>query len=246
MNTFARKMLLVILATSLPVALFAQDELLDEEQVPIKFYTVELIVFSYAENVGVGSEVFPADLIEPPSEDIQEIVVEPRNRKHPDAIGLEPVFLTEEELTMHDVLEHLERLDAYTPLMHVGWTQPGFPLQDTDALDLTVFGEPPIGLNGNFTLYLARYLHLVVDLAMDAPVEVVEFEFDDEPAYSLEDIGVLQGPVRFRIQEDRIVKNGETRYFDHPKFGVVARVVRVEESEAEEEAEETLLSRTVQ
>ena len=37
--------------------------------------------------------------------------------------------------------------------------------------------------------------------------------------------------MRFRIQEDRIVKNGETRYFDHPKFGVVAKVTRVEEEE---------------
>lgn len=245
MNTFARKMLLVITAMSLPVALFAQEELLDEEQTPIKFYTVELIVFSYAENVGVGSEIFPPDVIEPPTEEIEEIVVQPRVRKHPDAVGLEPVFLTEDEFTMLDVLEHLERLDAYTPLMHVGWTQAGFPLADTDALNLTAFGEPPIGLNGTFTLYLARYLHLVVDLSMDAPVEVVEFEFDDGPAYSLQDIGVPQGPVRYRIEEDRIVKNGETRYFDHPKFGVVARVVRVEESEDEEVAE-TLLSGAAQ
>ena len=28
--------------------------------------------------------------------------------------------------------------------------------------------------------------------------------------------------------EDRIVKHGEVRYFDHPKFGVVAKVLRLD------------------
>jgi hypothetical protein len=152
---------------------------------------------------------------------------------------------------MHNVVEQLELLDAYEPLMHVGWTQAGFPLQDTDAMDLSVFGEPPVGLDGSFTLYLARYLHLVVDLSMDAPVEVIEIEFDDDSSYLIEDMAPLNGPVYFRIQEDRIVKNGEIRYFDHPKFGVVAKVSRVEETEETEETDETnngetLLSRTAQ
>ena len=234
---------ILILLASWPAMLLAQEELLDEEQVPIKFYTVELIVFTYEENVGVGSEVFPPDPLEIPTDEIEEIVVVPSVRQHPDAVGLEPVFLSEEEFTMLDVVERLELLDAYAPLMHVGWTQAGFPLQDTDPLDLTVFGEPPIGFSGSFTLYLERYLHLVVDLTMDAPVEVVAIEFDDEPAYTLEEIGVPQGPVRYRLAEDRIVKNGEVRYFDHPKFGVVAKVTRVEQSEQDDgEDVETLLS----
>ena len=244
MKTILVKTMLLALLAGMPAALLAQDELLDEEQIPMKFYTVELIVFSYEENVGTGTEIFPPDIVAEPSDEIEEIVVESFLRRHPDAVGLDPVFMTEEEFTMNDVAEHLERLDAYAPIMHVGWTQAGFPLQDTDPLELAVFGEPPIGLSGSFTLYLARYLHLVVDLSMDAPVEVDEIEFDDVPAYTLDDIGPPQGPVRFRILEDRIVKNGEVRYFDHPKFGVVAKVVRVEETEDDDESE-TLLSRTV-
>ncbi|MGI9200608.1 MAG: CsiV family protein [Woeseiaceae bacterium] len=244
MKSIFAKTMLFALAAGIPAALAAQDELLDEEKVPIKYYTVELIVFSYEENVGVGTEVFPPDRIAEPSDEIEEIVVEPFVRRHPDAVGLEPIFMTEEEFTMTDVAEHLERLDAYAPIMHVGWTQAGFPLQDTDPLELAVFGEPPVGLSGSFTLYLARYLHLVVDLSMDAPVEVVEIEFDDEPAYTFDDIGLPQGPVQYRILEDRIVKNGEVRYFDHPKFGVVAKVFRVEETEDGDESK-TLLSRAV-
>lgn len=247
--------LTLVVTVLFPTMLLAQDELIDEEQLPIKRYTVELVVFSYAENVAVGTELFPADQIEIPTEEIEEIVVEERVRRHPDAIGLTSVFLTEEELTMHDVVEQFELLDAYQPMMHVGWTQAGFPLQDTEALDLTVFGEPPPGLDGSFTLYLARYLHLVVNLSLDAPVEVIEFEFDDDSSYELEDMAMLDGPVRYRLQEDRIVKNGEIRYFDHPKFGVVAKVSRVEVSEddgkLDDGSEETdngkeLLSRTAQ
>ena len=242
------------IAAFVPTALLAQDELLNEETVPIKRYTVELIVFSYEENVAVGTELFPGDEIELPTEEIEEILVEDHIRRHPDAVGLTPIFLTEDEFTMHDVARQLVLLDAYEPMMHVGWTQAGFPLQDTDALDLAVFGEPPIGLDGSFTLYLARYLHLVVDLSMDAPVEVIEFTFDDDSSYELEDTAPLDGPVRYRIQEDRIVKNGEIRYFDHPKFGVVAKVVRVEEPEDDSTldddgdgtASEALLRRTAQ
>lgn len=244
MKAFRQKVMLLALAAILPVTLAAQDQLLDEEEVPIKYYTVELIVFTYEENVGVGTEVFPPDVLPAPDADIEEIVVVPSVRRHPEAVGLEPVFLTEEEYTMNDVVERLELLDAYAPIMHVGWTQAGFSLQDTDPLDLTVFGEPPAGLSGSFTLYLARYLHLVVDLTMDAPVEVAEIEFDDELAYTLEDIAEPQGPVHFRILEDRIVRNSEIRYFDHPRFGVVAKVVRVEESDDEDNVE-TLLSRSI-
>jgi hypothetical protein len=245
-----RKLMVKILtiAALCPTLLLAQEELLDEEEVPIKRYTVELVVFSYAEDVAVGTELFPADQLELPSDEIEEIVVTERLRRHPDAVGLTSIFLTEDQFTMYDVVERLQLLDAYEPIMHVGWTQAGFPLQDTDALDLSVFGEPPVGLEGSFTLYLARYLHLVVDLSMDAPVEVIEIEFDDNSSYELEELAPLDGPVRYRIQEDRIVKNGEIRYFDHPKFGVVAKVSRVEEKEEPETDENgaALLSRTAQ
>ncbi len=40
-------------------------------------------------------------------------------------------------------------------------------------------------------------------------------------------------PVRYRISEDRIFRNGELRYYDHPRFGVLARITRFEEQEPE-------------
>ena len=127
--------------------------------------------------------------------------------------------------------------------MHVGWTQPAFPEEETPTIDLALLGEPPEGLAGTFTLYLSRYLHLVVDLAMDAPDEFEEEVIDDDDFFSFGDARRQYGdeedvlPVRFRIQEDRIFKNGDLRYFDHPRFGVLAKITRVEESDEESDDE---------
>jgi hypothetical protein len=41
-------------------------------------------------------------------------------------------------------------------------------------------------------------------------------------------------PVRYRIDEDRIFRNGELRYFDHPKFGVLAKITRAEDVELQD------------
>lgn len=265
MVDMTQKLTLLLIAGCLPAAVFAQDELIDEEVPEIKRYTVEIVVFSYVEDVSIGTEVFPADLIEEilepvepidKIEEIEEIVVEERHRRTPDMIELDPVLLTEEEFTMHDVVERLELLDAYEPILHVGWTQPGFPREETEPMELAVFGEPPEGLNGNFKLYLGRYLHLVVDLAIDATTEIEEIPIVDDNVFIYSDVRPQyefetepdEGPVRYRIQENRIIKNGEIRYFDHPKFGVIAKVTRVEvvEDGDENEGPETpqLLSRT--
>jgi hypothetical protein len=246
----------------------AQDELSDAEAVEeIRRYTVEVVIFSYVEDVAVGGEQFFAD--EPPVEEefdeftealglVEELSVTPSIREfdllnyaaNPDQLKL--VFLTEEEYTMMDIIDQFELLDVYETIMHFGWTQPTFPQEETEAIELSAFGELPEGLDGSFTLYLSRYLHLVVDLALevtddlesedaifDEPVPSYSdsrFQFDPEPV-------VRDMPVYYRIQENRIVKNGDIRYFDHPKFGVVAKVTRVEK---EVEDPDPLLGLTAQ
>lgn len=244
MTDLLGKLLILLAALAAPASLLAQDELLDEEQPPIKRYTVELVVFAYTEDVSVGTEVFPADIIDPPTDDNEQIArieITERAQRHPDFIGHVPVLLKRSEYTMNDVVRRFELLDAYDPILHVGWTQVGAPQVDAPPMQLETFGTPPRGLNGSFTLYLGRYLHLVVDLALDAPRSAYQFDFADRPE-------LIEGPVRYRIQENRILKIDETRYFDHPKFGVVAKVIRVEEIEDDEElpAQPPLVGRTAQ
>jgi len=247
----------------------AQDALPDAEAVEeeIRRYTVEVVIFSYVEDVAVGGEQFFAD--EPAVEEeldefaealglVDELPVAPSTRKI-DLLNyaanselLKLVFLTDEEFTMTDIAHQFELLDVYETVMHFGWTQPTFPQEETEAIELSTFGELPEGLDGSFTLYLSRYLHLVVDLALevadDSEQEEVadnepilsfgdsRFQYDDEP-------DVPGMPVYYRIQENRIVKNGDIRYFDHPKFGVVAKVTRVEK---EAEDPDPLLGLTTQ
>jgi hypothetical protein len=273
----------------------AQENSADQEfdtAEPLRRYTVEIIIFKYAEDVSAGTEIFLPDELPPDDALLLEengessvvldadadipvygdtvpmadaelpdeepppgwVVVPEFATDGPDpqvmVDGEAPnpfqlVLLTDDEFMLGDAIDRFERLDAYETLMHVGWTQPAFPEESTPAIELPLLGNPPEGLAGTFTLYLSRYLHLVVDIAMDAPDAFEREVIDDDAFFSFGDERPRPGVettareplVRFRIQEDRILKNGELRYFDHPKFGVLARVMRVEEPEQELDAD---------
>jgi hypothetical protein len=146
------------------------------------------------------------------------------------------------EYILNDVYEKLVELDAYKPLVRTAWTQETLEQEATTPIDLRRLGNSPLRLNGTVTLYLSRYLHLVVDLALDEkiagsdPYSSTPYYGDNrnQSDYSLgQDQEALTGPVRFRIEEDRIVRNGELRYYDHPRFGVLAKITRVEVLEQE-------------
>jgi hypothetical protein len=257
----------------LPVAA-AQDVIVDDPQ-PVRRYTVELVVFAYAEDVSIGTEIFPADEVavvedelilgldiedvnaleatvpEPQPEATDMQALDPELVDPADLLPVTPwlgtVLMLEDEFTMQDIVRRLEILDAYQPLLHAGWTQLGVPEVDAQPVELIFFGEPPAGLAGSFTLYLERYLHLVVDLAFDAAADsdealpVLEEPIitygDARPVYE-DEADEQTGRVHYRIQENRILRNGETRYFDHPKFGVIAKVNRA--TEAQEDTDTTV------
>ena len=218
---------------------------LEEVMVPeVRRYTVEIIIFAYEQNVSAGSEIFVPD--EPPPVDpildgeildeslpAEAIEEELDDGERP----YELVMLDEDDFTLLDAIERLDNLDAYTPLVHFGWTQPTYPEEDTEARPLSSFVTPPEGLAGDLKLYLSRYLHLDVNLQLDAPVVETEREEPSERQFfsTADDVESIVYPVRYRIDEDRIFRNGELRYFDHPKFGVLAKITRFEEEEPTEE-----------
>ena len=181
-------------------------------------YTVEMIIFSYAQDVGTGSEVFtpvfpPADALNTDMANAEAAIR--REQELPLATRMRPyeiVRLASSDFSMDEIYDHIRRLDVYRPLMHFGWTQETRPENETGARPLASFSRPPNGLDGDLTLYLGRYLHLVVDLKLDAR--------------GLDASG--SAPIRYHIDENRIIRNGEIRYFDHPKFGLLAKVLRVD------------------
>jgi len=248
----------ILLLILLPfVTLQAQDIVLEEEE-EIRRYTVEMIIFKYAQEVATGSEVFPADEPVPeflplddlpPEEEIPPIM-DTQQAEPPLLRDIAFVLLEKQDYTLDEILGRLERLEVYEPLMHFGWTQATWPEEETPAIDLASLARPPPGLEGSLTLYLSRYLHLVVDLELDAEDAGRRNPGRDDTASNygdyraIDEFGdvVTPGPVHYRIEENRILRSGELRYFDHPKFGVLAKVMRVEE-EAEDalDMEETEL-----
>ncbi len=224
---------------------YAQDGLEPGEAAEIPRYTVEMIIFSYDQNVSAGTEIFLPD-VPPPVEVLDEESLEstvtlestPEFVPQPEVIAedttkkFELTMLAEEDLTMQNIVDRLERLDAYRPLLHFGWTQSTYPEEETEARPLSFFVTPPAGLEGDLTLYLSRYLHLALNLQLDAPVAETPGKPDNDVGYY--DTQVVSYPVRYRIVEDRIFRSGDLRYFDHPKFGVLAKITRAEDATGSE------------
>ena len=255
MNKLIHSLLFLLLA--LPA--MAQESVDATEEQEIRRYTVEIIVFKYAQEVSSGSEVFLGEkntIDETPVRDDLEILdalpPEPEEEEPGEPLpDIELVLLEKDDYQLNNIEDMLRRVDAYEPIMHFGWTQATWPEEETEALPLYRFAEPPAGLDGSLKLYLSRYLHLVVDLQLDAPGVTSMSQDEVEQAGDIQTVGDLlgyasdqpqRGPVRYHIEENRILKNGELRYYDHPKFGVLAKVTRVEQEEEDpEESEESEL-----
>ena len=247
-------LLVISLLTS---AAFGQDSLSQEGQASVRRYTAEIIIFSYAQDASEGTEIFIPDL--PPLKDllgeqiltdddslqcIPEIVEGYELEEHEleeyelgehelegEPFGL--VMLAEENFQLKDEFERLDNLEEYTPLLHFGWTQTTYPDDEQEVRPLSSFVTPPSGLEGDLTLYLSRYLHLAVNLQLDdTPVKELPCGYDNDKP---EESAPRTYPVRYRIEEDRIFRIGELHYFDHPKFGVLAKIIRAEEVEPPED-----------
>jgi len=239
-----------IFAMTLAWAAAGGQGIAEPEETDYPRYTVEVIIFEYAEEVSAGTERFLPE--EPPLPDPDapvegDLVFEDTGAGAveedplPETGGPEFVLHAEDEFTLTDIASKLERLDVYRPVMHFSWTQATRPEAETQPIDLHSLAEPPQGLEGSFTLYLSRYLHLVVDLGLEQRPGLADPFAIDDPVSEFRDGRGAAGydevepaPVRFRIFEDRIFKSGDLRYFDHPKFGVLAKITRVEEPDDEE------------
>ena len=237
-------------------------------------FTVELIVFSYRAANSAGNEVFvpdeptlvpdaeeelPPDVAQNTFGDIPEqlppefsdagATVEVEDDQDPESKRIELHLLDSENYTMGDIYRKLQQLEAYQPIMHAAWTQTTPPKETAPAVHLRALGQPPPGLDGSVTLYRGRYLHLVVDLALeasgpDARQNMMSTDrlvtYGDRPTRESDGRDVFDPipvqPVRYRILEDRIMKTGDLRYFDHPRFGVVARITEPEDDPAAQDA----------
>lgn len=148
-----------------------------------------------------------------------------------------------EEYQLQSTWNRLKQLAAYRPLMHTAWIQPTVEQEATKAFPLRRIGDPPLRLEGAISLYLSRFLHMAVDLSLEQkapqlmPATEERVRQDDDSgsraALSFDPVFIAQSTF-YRIEEDRIVRNNELRYFDHPKFGVIAKITRIEQEVPED------------
>ncbi|WP_405220148.1 CsiV family protein [Lentisalinibacter sediminis] len=224
-------------------------------------FRVELIVFEYGDSLAGTTEDWSAppdpvedtatvDGAETGTEADTEADTEAAETGETGETGIagdppeEPVFrfmpLPEEELELGELYRRLGNTDGYEPLLHVAWQQPGYDPETARSLDLSRLAELPDGLQGEARLYRSRFLHLELDLelwsepqsALPAPQSATPTPlFPDrgrsDPGEPLEALA----PDVYRLNERRKLRSGELHYYDHPRYGVLAKVTPVEMEE---------------
>ena len=226
---------------------------------PAARYTVELIVFAYLSQDAAGSELFapeppligddpysgsptgpdgetaivfddrtwPASAGQSVDGEVQSSAVD----ELPTREAIELQLLESDQYEMQDIYRKLASLDAYRPIMHTAWQQTTHDKDRSPALQLRALGNPPSGLDGTVTLYQGRFVHLNIDLTL-AAVRDEAPSSSAGPRANDENTGLFRPPVRYQITEDRIMRQGEIRYFDHPRFGLIAKVTRADTGES--------------
>lgn len=133
--------------------------------------------------------------------------------------GLEFRLADIQAMELIDELERLQGRSFYQVLAHLAWEQPGYGLEQSHPFPLAEYAGAQSGLDGDVTLYRGRYLHMVFDLSLQAPVSEQILVFPPRKQ-SLS--------PRYRIAEDRRMRSGELHYIDHPKFGILLKVTEVD------------------
>ena len=153
------------------------------------------------------------------------------------------IWLETESFQLTNIFTRLRNLPTYRPILHTAWIQPVLEKENTKPLKLRRIGDPPLRLNGTLSVYLSRFLHLTLDLTLKhqnrqrlaGRQHQLSVNGDDQPRAEVEfDMQFVESPIYYRIQEDRIFSNNELRYFDHPKFGVLAQISLIEENITDE------------
>jgi len=102
---------------------------------------------------------------------------------------------------------------SYRILAHGLWRQAPADGNVKPAKPVRIASAVPSELEGAVRLVLNRYLHLEVNML-----------YRDLSAAG-------SAPQSFQISDSRRIKSQETQYFDHPRFGVLVRVMPVTKEE---------------
>ena len=179
-----------------------------------RLYDVEVIIFSNPTGMADG------ELMDRPAPDAARASgIFPKGR----FTELSPAFYG-----MDAIRSTLSAAPGYSVLFHRAWRQ--LANERADAVDYPVHSLAENGrdsVEGTITLIRERYLHLDMDLLLMTRESNTPVLYSDEP-----------GSVpAFRLSERRRIRSSELHYFDHPRFGVIARVTPYQSPEEPAETE---------
>jgi hypothetical protein len=134
-----------------------------------------------------------------------------------EALRIRPLLPSDLKLT--NEYRRLAALSAYEPLLHAGWVQPGLAEAEAEPFDFASLGV--LNPTGTVRVHLSRFLHITLD---------VTYQGADASGVATSNDGLaeLELAPRYRLKGTRSVRSGELHYFDHPAFGVLVRIMRVE------------------
>ena len=130
---------------------------------------------------------------------------------------LEFTPLPPETFRLADTSAAIARRGEFERLLHASWRQPVYGPDEETSLDLARVVQLPPELGGTASIYVTRFLHLTLDLALaDTRAPITD-----------------SGTLIYKMAERRKMRSTELHFFDHPRFGALALISRYE---AEEEA----------
>ena len=113
--------------------------------------------------------------------------------------------LTRAQFALDGIWVSMRRSAGYRPLAHFAWAMPAQWTGEPIPLRLSTLAAVQLPFSGLASLEEERFVHLSLDLRMPA---------------------VEEGGGEYRIRERRRLLLGEVHYFDHPRFGAIARLFR--------------------
>jgi hypothetical protein len=172
----------------------------------------------------------------PYSDDI--LAIESFGRDPMEALNVR--ILSQDELELGDVYRRLDRLAAYTPLVHGGWVQDSVSEEDAIPFDLARLGAVA-GL-GTIRLHLSRFLHVTIDLKYRPTISPELRVAPDSSFGAISSLGSYSGSLAeidlgpvYTLHAERRILRGELNYVDHPAFGLVILIDREPEPEEDDD-----------
>ncbi len=118
-------------------------------------------------------------------------------------------------LTLSGAYSKLKSSSLYNPLSYLAWQQPSLEARNARSVKVQIFnGVDELNVLGKLKIRSGVYLHADLDLAYSVSPGSLMIEEDN-------------GGKIARLTESRRIKLNEIHYFDHPLFGAIVRVVRL-------------------